>query len=44
MTKDEIVKYWIDSSEVDFQAMESLYDKGHYVWALLLLILLLRNF
>jgi len=34
MTKDEIVKYWIDSSEVDFQAMESLYDKGHYVWAL----------
>ena len=26
MTKDEIVKYWIDSSEVDFQAMESLYD------------------
>ena len=34
MTKDEIVKYWIDSSEVDFQAMESLYDKSHYVWAL----------
>lgn len=34
MTKNEIVKYWIDSSEVDFHAMESLYDKGHYVWAL----------
>lgn len=34
MTKDKIVKYWIDSSEVDFQAMESHYDKGHYVWAL----------
>ena len=27
MTKDEIVKYWIDSSEVDFLAMESLYDR-----------------
>ena len=34
MIKDKIVKYWIDSSGVDFQAMESFYDKSHYVWAL----------
>lgn len=34
MTKDEIIQYWIDSSEVDFKAMESLFANGHYVWAL----------
>ncbi len=34
MTRDEIMKYWINSSEVDFQAMESLFQHGHYVWAL----------
>lgn len=34
MTKDEIVKYWMDSSEMDFKAMESLFNGGHYVWAL----------
>jgi len=34
MRKDEIMKYWIDSSEVDFKAMESLFRHGHYLWAL----------
>ena len=34
MTKDEIIQYWIDSSEVDFKAMESLFANGHYVWSL----------
>ncbi len=34
MTKDEIIKYWVDSSDVDFKAMESLFDSGHYVWSL----------
>ena len=34
MTKDEIIKYWVDSSEVDFKAMESLFSSGHYVWSL----------
>jgi len=34
MTKDEIIKYWIDSSEVDFKAMENLLNNGHYVWSL----------
>jgi len=34
MTRDEIMKYWIDSSEVDFRAMEPLFSNGHYAWAL----------
>lgn len=34
MTKDEIIKYWLDSSEVDFKALESLFNDGHYAWAL----------
>ncbi len=34
MTKEEIITYWIDSSEIDFKAMESLFNNGHYVWAL----------
>lgn len=34
MTKEEIVKYWLNSSDIDFQAMESLFKNGHYVWSL----------
>ncbi len=34
MTKDEIIQHWVDSSEVDFKAMESLFANGHYVWSL----------
>ena len=34
MTKDEIMKYWVDSSEVDFQAMNNLFSNEHYMWAL----------
>ncbi len=34
MTGKEIINYWVDSSEVDFQAMETLFNNGHYVWAL----------
>ncbi len=34
MTRDEIVEYWIGSSDVDFQAMENLFNHGHYAWAL----------
>lgn len=36
MERDEIVRYWIESSNSDFQVMESLFDNGHYVWALFL--------
>ena len=34
MTKEEVIKYWLDSAEMDFQAMESLFSNGHYVWSL----------
>jgi HEPN domain-containing protein len=36
MSRDEIIKYWQESSEVDFQAMETLFKNGHFVWALFL--------
>ncbi|MDP2724845.1 MAG: HEPN domain-containing protein, partial [Syntrophales bacterium] len=36
MEKEDIVKYWIESSDSDFQVMESLFENEHYVWALFL--------
>ena len=36
MERDEIVRYWIESSDDDFRVMQSLLDSGHYVWALFL--------
>ena len=36
MEKGNIVKYWIESADSDFQVMESLFEKEHYVWALFL--------
>jgi HEPN domain-containing protein len=32
--RDEIIRYWLDLSDVDYQAMGSLFKSGHYVWAL----------
>ena len=34
MTGKEIIEYWIKSSDDDYEAMISLFDKIHYVWAL----------
>lgn len=34
MKKDEIMKYWLESAELDFKAMASLFSNAHYVWAL----------
>jgi HEPN domain-containing protein len=36
MERDEIVRYWLESSDDDFQVMQSLFDNGHYAWALFL--------
>ena len=36
MTKDEIVRYWIDTSNDDYAVMESLFANEHYVWSLFL--------
>lgn len=35
MTGEDMVRHWLYSSDVDFQAMETLFQKGHHVWALL---------
>ena len=34
MERDEIVRYWIESSDDDYRVMQSLFDNGHCVWAL----------
>ena len=34
MTKEEIIEYWIRSSNDDYEVMNSLFEKKHYVWAL----------
>ena len=34
MEKEDIVRYWVESSDSDFQVMESLFSNGHYTWAL----------
>jgi HEPN domain-containing protein len=36
MERDEIVRYWTESSDDDYRVMQSLFDNGHYVWALFL--------
>ena len=30
----EMISYWMKSSDNDFQAMNHLFDKGHYTWSL----------
>jgi len=34
MTREEIIEYWINSSDEDYEVMNSLFVKNHYVWAL----------
>lgn len=34
MKKEELIKYWVDASEVDFKAAENLFKSGDYVWSL----------
>ena len=36
MKKEELTNYWIDSSEIDFKAMENLFASRDYIWALFL--------
>lgn len=36
MNKSEHIKYWVDASEVDFKAMNSLFKSKDYVWSLFL--------
>lgn len=34
MNKEELIKYWIDASNIDFKAMENLFKSKDYVWSL----------
>lgn len=34
MTKEEIIEYWLNSSDEDYEVMNSLFAKNHFVWAL----------
>jgi len=34
MKKNEMISYWIVSSDKDYEAMVHLFDKGHYTWSL----------
>ena len=34
MTRQEILEYWVKSSDEDNEVMETLFDKGHYAWSL----------
>ena len=36
MGKEELIKYWIDASEIDYRAMENLFRSKDYVWSLFL--------
>lgn len=34
MNQEELARHWLYSSDADFQAMDTLFGKGHHVWAL----------
>ncbi|MCP5006775.1 MAG: HEPN domain-containing protein [Planctomycetes bacterium] len=43
MTKNEIINYWLSSSNKDLRAMGSLFKNNHYMWALFLGHLILEK-
>ncbi len=43
MEVNEHIKYWINSSDDDFQAMTHLFEKGDYTWALFIGHLILEK-
>lgn len=34
MNKDELIKYWLEASEIDYKAMNNLFESKDYVWSL----------
>jgi len=34
MTKDDIIAYWIESSEANYQSMHNMFTNREYVWSL----------
>lgn len=43
MTKNEHIKYWIDSAENDLKAASNLFDTGNYSWCLFIGHLMLEK-
>lgn len=36
MQEQDFIKYWIDASEIDYKAMQNLFESKDYVWSLFL--------
>ena len=34
LNTSDLISYWVNSSDNDFQGMLHLYEKGHYTWSL----------
>ncbi len=34
MTKDDLIAYWVESSELNHESMQNMYANKEYVWAL----------
>lgn len=34
MIKEELIQYWLDSSNDNFKSMSNMFDAGEYMWAL----------
>lgn len=34
MTKDELIQFWLDSSDENYRSMLNMFQSGEYVWAL----------
>lgn len=34
MTRDEVIRYWIEAAEENFASSQNMYDSGEYMWAL----------
>ncbi len=43
MNKDDLIQYWVESSDRDFSTMEHLFEKKDYHWALFMGHLLIEK-
>ena len=34
MTREELIQYWIDSSNSNYQSTLNMYNSGEYMWCL----------
>jgi len=34
MTKEELIRYWVDSSDENYQSMLTMFQAGEYMWSL----------